>query len=170
MNFTANNSATPTFWQASSAAAVDRVKHAAQAASAEQFAPQANSQVAGPRTPQQFDRLMHEAQHKSADQGRQAARELVSSTLILPLLKQMQNDPLRSDLLRSGMAEDAFAAKLHQNIADRLVQRLDQGFDQYQGKELPTKQVGFGLVDTIYRSMKRQVGGEDTAGKVDRVG
>lgn len=162
MNFNVNNSASPNFWQTSSAAAVDRVKQAAA---------HAQMQTAGPRTPQQFDRLMHKVQPQSSDEGRQAARELVSSTLILPLLKQMQNDPLRSDLLRSGMAEDAFAAKLHQTMADRLVQRLDQGFEPYRGKKLPEKQVGFGLVDTIYRSMKRQAGDGDAAtGKVDRIG
>lgn len=56
-------------------------------------------------------------------QARQAAEQLVATTLVQPLLQQMRNDPLRSDLMHGGLTEDAFGAQLDTELADRIVRR-----------------------------------------------
>lgn len=52
-----------------------------------------------------------------------AARQLVSSTLILPLMKQMRQDPFKVSMFHGGQAEDAFNSQLDTILADRLTAR-----------------------------------------------
>jgi hypothetical protein len=73
-------------------------------------------------------------------QVREASQQLVASTLLLPLLKQMREDPLRVDLFHGGSTEDIFAAQLDTELADRMV----------QGMNLP-------IVDAVYERIMRQV-------------
>jgi len=62
----------------------------------------------------------------SRDQAvRTAAEQLVASTLVLPLLAQMQDDPFRTDLFHGGSAEDMFAAQLNTHLADRIVAKAN---------------------------------------------
>jgi hypothetical protein len=48
------------------------------------------------------------------------AEKVVAGHLLLPLLKQVRNDPMKSDLFHGGFAEDVFGAELDQKTADRL--------------------------------------------------
>lgn len=58
-------------------------------------------------------------------EARQAAEQLVATTLVQPLLQQMRNDPFKSDLMHGGFAEDAFGAQLDTQLADRIVRRAN---------------------------------------------
>lgn len=58
-------------------------------------------------------------------EARQAAEQFVSSSLLFPLLEQMQNDPFKTDLFHGGFGEDAFMQQWNQIIADRIVQSTD---------------------------------------------
>ncbi len=49
-----------------------------------------------------------------------AAVQLVSSTLVKPILDQVRKDPLRSKLFHGGTAEDTFGAQLDTILADRI--------------------------------------------------
>lgn len=65
-----------------------------------------------------------DAQLRHAE-AKQAAEQFVASSLIFPLLKQMQNDPFKTDLFHGGFGEDAFMQQWNQVIADRMTQRAD---------------------------------------------
>mgnify|MGYP006273423515 CR=1 FL=1 len=54
---------------------------------------------------------------------RASAEELVGMALFLPLLKQARENPFRTDLFHGGQGEDAFAARLDEELADRLAKR-----------------------------------------------
>lgn len=73
-------------------------------------------------------------------QVRQASEQLVASTLLLPLLQQMREDPFRTDLFHGGSTEDIFAAQLDTELADRMA----------QGMNLP-------IVEAVYQRIMRQV-------------
>ncbi|MCX5662770.1 MAG: hypothetical protein NTW19_24070 [Planctomycetota bacterium] len=54
-----------------------------------------------------------------------AARQLVSTTLILPMMKQMRQDPFKVAMFHGGNAEDAFNSQLDTLLADRLTSRAN---------------------------------------------
>ncbi|MBI1367589.1 MAG: hypothetical protein GC162_02930 [Planctomycetes bacterium] len=59
--------------------------------------------------------------HASRDQQvRDAATEMVSMALVLPMLKMARNDPFKSDLFHGGQGEDAFGAQLDQIRAQQV--------------------------------------------------
>ena len=60
---------------------------------------------------------------KLEDKVRNAAEQLVSSSFVLPILQQLQNDPFRSDLFHGGQAENMFSQQLNTQIADDIVKR-----------------------------------------------
>lgn len=74
---------------------------------------------------------------------------MVSQTLILPMLEQLRDDPLRSELFHGGFAEDAFAQHMDMKMADRIAEsgRLPIGkiiADQYMPMiELDPKKVEY---------------------------
>ncbi len=74
----------------------------------------------------------------------QAAVQLVSSTMIKPMLDRVRHDPMRSKLFRGGPAMDMFGAQLDQALADRV-----------------TSRAGFSLVGAVERSI---------AGRISRMG
>lgn len=97
-------------------------------------------------------------------QVRQASEQLVASTLLLPLLQQMREDPFKSDMFHGGSTEDIFAAQLDTELADRMA----------QGMNLP-------IVEAVYQRIMRQVEvrvgatqpaaiGPSTAGRINRHG
>lgn len=57
------------------------------------------------------------------DEAHEAARSLVSITLIGPLLAQARQDPFGSELFHGGFAEEAFGAQLDSILAERITQR-----------------------------------------------
>lgn len=67
------------------------------------------------------------------DELREAAEQLVSTTLIMPLFDQLRSDPLAANLFHGGQAESVFRRQLDQTLADRIA-----------GSS------GFDLVDSIY--------------------
>jgi creatinine amidohydrolase/Fe(II)-dependent formamide hydrolase-like protein len=71
---------------------------------------------------------------------RDAAQKLVSSALILPMLAQVRESSLKSDLFHGGFSEDAFGAQLDTELADRMVAKSN-----------------FPIVDAIYRKMTGQM-------------
>lgn len=58
-------------------------------------------------------------------QMREVAEQFVSGAFLQPLLKQMQDDPFRSDLMHGGFAEDSFQSQLNTIIADRIAAKPD---------------------------------------------
>jgi len=56
---------------------------------------------------------------------RRAIEQLVAHALVLPLLKQVRDDPFKTPLMHGGMGEDMFGAQLDQIIADRLTGRAN---------------------------------------------
>lgn len=72
------------------------------------------------------------------DAARDAAEKLVSSSLIMPLLEEVREQPLDANLFGGGMAEDAFRQRLDQQFADRIV-----------------RSTNFPLVDRIYQNVTR---------------
>jgi hypothetical protein len=58
-------------------------------------------------------------------EARQAAEQFVASSLVFPLLEQLQNDPFKTDLFHGGFGEDAFMQQWNQITADRIVQSAD---------------------------------------------
>lgn len=73
------------------------------------------------------------------DDVRQAAQQLVSSALILPMLQQIRSSSLKSEMFHGGFSEDAFGAQLDTELADRMVAKSN-----------------FPIVDAIYRKMTGQ--------------
>ena len=54
---------------------------------------------------------------------REASQQFVASAFILPMLQQMSSDPLLSDLMHGGFAEDAWQSQLNTILADRITMR-----------------------------------------------
>ncbi|MCC6580835.1 MAG: hypothetical protein IT440_10370 [Phycisphaeraceae bacterium] len=55
------------------------------------------------------------------DETRQAAEQLVASTLVMPILSQMRQDPFRTEMFHGGFGEDAFNQQLDTVLSDRIV-------------------------------------------------
>jgi Rod binding domain-containing protein len=84
------------------------------------------------------------------DPLREAAEQLVSTSLLQPLLKQSHADPFKSKLFHGGQAEEMFTQQLDEQMADRMSTRMS----------MP-------IVDAIYRQYSQQA----SAGKgVDQHG
>lgn len=56
------------------------------------------------------------------DQARTAATQLVATTLVLPALEQLREDPFKSKYFDGGSAEKAFQSQLDTHLADRVTQ------------------------------------------------
>ena len=54
-------------------------------------------------------------------QVRESVEQLVSSAFILPLMNELRDQPLDSDLFGGGFAEDSFRQQLDTILADRMV-------------------------------------------------
>lgn len=80
----------------------------------------------------------HVGQMTEADkhQVREAAQQLVASSLVLPMLAQIRDSALKSDLFHGGFTEDAFGAQLDTQMADRIVAKSN-----------------FPIVEAIYNKM-----------------
>jgi len=50
----------------------------------------------------------------------QLAEKLVASAFVLPMIGQMRNDPLKSDLFHGGFAEDVFTQQYDTRLADTI--------------------------------------------------
>lgn len=55
-------------------------------------------------------------------EARTAATQLVASTLVLPALEQLRDDPFKSKYFDGGSAERAFQSQLDTRMADRVTQ------------------------------------------------
>ncbi|MEE9211186.1 MAG: hypothetical protein V3U29_00865 [Phycisphaeraceae bacterium] len=51
---------------------------------------------------------------------RQAAEQLVATTLVQPILAAVRNDPFKSELFHGGLAEDMFGSQLDTLISERI--------------------------------------------------
>ena len=76
-----------------------------------------------PGAMQSFDQLLASKSERS-DPARESAQKLVGMALFLPLLKQMQNSPFKTDVFHGGRGEEVFTQQLHMTLADRLGQRM----------------------------------------------
>ncbi len=72
--------------------------------------------------PQSFAREL-DAQHKP-DEARESAEQLIGIALFMPLLKEIQDNPFKSELMHGGRGEDVFAERLHAQLADGLGRRM----------------------------------------------
>lgn len=52
---------------------------------------------------------------------REAVQQLVASSLVVPLLKELRQEPLDAGLFHGGLAEDTFQQQLETTLADRMV-------------------------------------------------
>ncbi|MCC7144901.1 MAG: rod-binding protein [Phycisphaeraceae bacterium] len=75
----------------------------------------------------------------SAAQARQAAEQLVATTLVAPILQEVRQDPFRTEMFHGGSAENMFSSMLDTHLADRIVRKAN-----------------FSLVDVIYRKVMGQ--------------
>lgn len=71
------------------------------------------------------DTATDRVQAPSPQRLRQAAQQLVATTLIQPMLAQARQDPFKSELFHGGQGEEMFAAQLDTLLADRIAQRTD---------------------------------------------
>ena len=74
---------------------------------------------------------------------REAAEQLVATTFITPLLKELRDDPLGTDFLDGGFTEDAFRQQLDVILADQI-----------------TKKSNLAVVDQVYQHMSQISGGK----------
>jgi Rod binding domain-containing protein len=75
------------------------------------------------------------------DELRESAEKLVASALLMPVLEQMTNSPLRPEdgPFAESTAEKRFGPLLHQHFADRMMQSRS-----------------FGLVDAVVDRLSRE--------------
>lgn len=59
------------------------------------------------------------------EQVREAAAQLVASAFVLPMLQQIRDDPLGSDLFKGGVAEDLFGQQLDTHLADDMAKGMN---------------------------------------------
>ncbi len=81
-----------------------------------------------------FERALTAA--SSGDQVRDAARGLVSSAFLLPMLAQVRASAKEGDLLHGGFGEDVWRQQLDTMIADRILQKSN-----------------FSVVEAVYRNI-----------------
>ena len=55
------------------------------------------------------------------DQIRQAAEQLVATSLVQPILASMSNSPFREGAFAPGPIEERFTPLLHRHLSDRIV-------------------------------------------------
>ena len=84
------------------------------------------------------------------EQLREAVEQLVSSAFILPVLGQMRDSALNSDLFGGGFAEKSFQQQLDTVLADRMVSGgnfplVDTIYQRFEGAHMMQRG---GLVDT----------------------
>lgn len=73
-----------------------------------------------------FERSLGMAVRDPSDvesQVREQATQLVGLALFVPLLRQMRDDPMKSDLTHGGFGEDALTEHFDQEVAARLAER-----------------------------------------------
>jgi len=77
---------------------------------------------------QAFDAFLNQARQadaspelsKDAKQVRESAEQLVSSTFIMPLFKQLRSDPMASEMFHGGQGEEIFQQQMDQILSDRI--------------------------------------------------
>ena len=85
-------------------------------------------------------KMREAASGKDAKSGaREAAEQLVATTLVAPLLAELREQPLDTKLFHGGFGEDAFRQQLDTKLADEIV-----------------KSSRFPLVDRIYAQITRR--------------
>ncbi|MEX0777201.1 MAG: rod-binding protein [Phycisphaeraceae bacterium] len=85
-----------------------------------------------------FDSVFKKA-GASAEQAREAARQLVSIALIQPVLTKAHEDPFKTEMFHGGQGEAMFQQQLDTILADRITHRAN-----------------FPLVDAVYQQITRQ--------------
>lgn len=100
-----------------------------------------------------FAAELGKARAQAQQQAREASEQLVASTLLLPLLQQMRNDPFKTDMFHGGSAEDIFGAQLDTQLADRMASSM----------RLP-------VVEQVYERITRQLDARMTAGRTNETG
>ena len=78
----------------------------------------------------------------SQEQLREAAEQLVSTTMIMPVFEQLRDDSFASDLFHGGRTEKIFQQQLDQVLADRI-----------------SGATRFDLVDAVYKQLSRDAAG-----------
>jgi Rod binding domain-containing protein len=70
---------------------------------------------------QKFEDQMREAiQSAEGKKLREATAQFVSTAFLMPMLKQVREDPFKSDLFHGGQGEEVFGAQLDQKMADNI--------------------------------------------------
>ncbi|MCC7191697.1 MAG: hypothetical protein IT444_02850 [Phycisphaeraceae bacterium] len=72
--------------------------------------------------------------------ARQAAQQLVATTLVQPMLAQMNNDPFKTPMFHGGQAEETFNQQLQTILGDRI-----------------TAGANFPIVRTVYKQLMQHV-------------
>lgn len=98
----------------------------------------------------------NQATQSREDKAHEAARQFVSTALVMPLLKQMRSSVFKSDYFHGGKGEDAFGPQLDQVLADRITQRMSTPSNNPQAASQagsPVQGQTLGIVDAVYRQM-----------------
>lgn len=87
------------------------------------------------------------------------SQKLVASAFLVPMLDRLQDDPLRSDLMHGGFAENSFQSLLNTRIADAVAERMQtsatQSIRDRIGEWLKRqpderiREIGFMRIDTV---------------------
>ncbi len=83
------------------------------------------SAAAGPNGGTNFERSIHVLERKqryTADEARQASRQLVADALVRPILASMRENSRASGLFAPTDAEKRFGPMLDEAIADRVIE------------------------------------------------
>lgn len=79
--------------------------------------------------------------------ARQAAQQLVATTLVQPMLTQMNNDPFKTPMFHGGHGEEMFNQQLQTILGDRI-----------------TAGANFPIVQTVYKQLMQRVKPEAASG------
>ncbi|MDX1563795.1 MAG: hypothetical protein R3236_00250 [Phycisphaeraceae bacterium] len=111
--------------------------------------PIANASAPAPRTPAQpavptsdggFDAALKKAAGREAGRLRQVTAQFVSTAFLMPMLKQVREDPFQTPMFHGGQGEKVFGARLDQILADRIAGSAN-----------------FGLTDRLFEHLSGQL-------------
>ena len=67
-----------------------------------------------------FDAVLQKAAGRQSERLRQVTAQFVSTAFLMPMLKQVREDPFRTPMFHGGQGEKVFGAQLDQTLADRI--------------------------------------------------
>ncbi len=69
-----------------------------------------------------FNFELQKAAEGKAKQLREVTAQFVATAFLMPMLKQVREDPFKTEMFHGGQGEKVFGAQLDQTLADRIAQ------------------------------------------------